>query len=704
MLVNKSEKQQKQNRTSEVMSMAKLNIYRQAGLAGIAIVVTLVLVFAMTVAWYSNIIHTESMTFQAASWDFQFEGNIDIGSDVVSVAPGDSGYVAFELENTDDESITVDVNVSKDLLGATMAKRIYFYVDTGLLTDGEYMERVYVNKYDNYGYPVLANQSLILSETYRNAPALKWEWVYDVLGYYFMGSVTPLEGSESVTTVVNDYLRPVVYDYDEAAFDISDTGRLLSTDADTGVEEFIYDMFRTDGYEYENNYDITYDAKEAESVTLADGTVIPVYDSVNGYYPVKVDEQGNGIWMHLLDYTEIQTEMLQDTLLSEETKNSLESGETPSQYVARLILTGEPYIENVSAVTTVAQLETALNQGDVDRVKLNNDITLGIGQSITVNSANPVILDLNQYTLQVDASVDTFVVSQDNSFSLVNGTIKGTNTDTATVYDTVVKSTGASVTISNVTMEDVKTAVQVRDNGLGGSDSRIYIVDSVIKTTGDGIGIYGNGLESDRKMSLVIENSTIESGDYAIYANGTATGNGYWGTDIRITGSTIKGVETALYHPQPYSTATINSSTMIGETAIVVKGGTVNIEDGCLIQGTGPVAEGAHDNSGWTPTGAGIYVETSYQDRTMEVNVAGDNITVLSDNGQAVMMYEEGASHASIVITDGIYSSDVAAFLPEGYTRVQQADGRFFVGPQAASIETVQTSSEMAQTSSEAAQ
>ena len=48
--------------------------------------------------------------------------------------------------------------------------------------------------------------SLSLTQTSHNDAKLKWEWVYDVVGYYLLGTVS------NGTAAVEEYLRPVVYD------------------------------------------------------------------------------------------------------------------------------------------------------------------------------------------------------------------------------------------------------------------------------------------------------------------------------------------------------------------------------------------------------------------------------------------------------------------------------------------------------------
>ena len=134
--------------TTEELTLAlqqsKANIRRQAGMAVVAVAVTVVLCFAMTVAWYSNILHTSDLTFKAESWEFQFEGNVALnnGGDIMA-APGDEGVIALSIANISDDTnllgsktevTTIGVNVNMDKTNmATLASRIYFYVENDIV-------------------------------------------------------------------------------------------------------------------------------------------------------------------------------------------------------------------------------------------------------------------------------------------------------------------------------------------------------------------------------------------------------------------------------------------------------------------------------------------------------------------------------------------------------------------------------------------
>ena len=74
----------KQN-SSAALKQIKRNIYWQAGLALMTIILTVVIVFAMSAAWYTNIVQASGLVFQAESWGF--EGDIVVNTDVIEAAP-----------------------------------------------------------------------------------------------------------------------------------------------------------------------------------------------------------------------------------------------------------------------------------------------------------------------------------------------------------------------------------------------------------------------------------------------------------------------------------------------------------------------------------------------------------------------------------------------------------------------------------------
>ena len=59
----KENRQQNRDELTQALMQTKKTVMKQVGLAVVAVAVTVVMVFAMTVAWYCNILHTSELTF-----------------------------------------------------------------------------------------------------------------------------------------------------------------------------------------------------------------------------------------------------------------------------------------------------------------------------------------------------------------------------------------------------------------------------------------------------------------------------------------------------------------------------------------------------------------------------------------------------------------------------------------------------------------
>lgn len=635
----------RQNQSLDKIQNAKLNIYKQAAMIVLAFVVTIVLIFAMSVAWYSNVIHTDDLVFQTAEWEFTFEGNVSVGSDPQTISPGDTGIVSLSLENQGDSSIAVLANVTKDTesFNESMKKRIYFYVDDSQVINDETVDRIYINETDEYKYTVLPKNTLTLSEEYHSDPLLKWEWVYDVLGYYVMGT---MDTNGQMT--VEDYMRPIVYDYDTATYDPT-TGKLLTVNNGTPVKDFLTELYTTDGY--------------AGSYLDEGGNA--VVEENNGYYPVVVDEAtGYGIWLYLCTQKEIEDAIAWDS--SKYTKD------INGSFAAKLLLTGQQAEENSTTVGNASELKEALNSGEYDKAILSGDFE--ITEPISVSGSEDVVLDLNGGTLTLNTSSNVgFEVQEGSSLTVINGTMAG-KTDSAVAVKTV----GGRVTLNGVTVTNAARGVNISDDSAAsGTDSVVKITNCNFDVSVAGVFVRGNGTTSARQTTVVLENTTINSDGYGVAGNGSDSAVG---TDIEISGCTITGAWSGIYHPQKDSYMKIVDSTITGETAIAIKGGTMDIED-TTVCGTGTKQDPAFTSSGYTSTGAALYAESGYGTQIV-VNVTGDKDKTVfrSMYSEAIQKYDPDDTYVTITVTGGKFSSDVKDFLAEGYTVVKQSDGTYEVG------------------------
>lgn len=291
-MVHKERKSPKQNdgrrsgRAANLKAMRK-NVVRQAALAVLLIVQLVVILFSITAAWYTNIAQTNDLVLETAVWGF--EGSVQLGEEPIKAAPGDDGVIPFMAVNNSDEITEVGVNISKINMDQEMQKRIYFYADTQRVWNSEVTERVYLGDTASYTYIMPGQGELTLTEDEElcNDVPLKWQWVYDLLGYYMLGVVTE-DGP-----IIEEYLRPIEYHYDEIKTTFEEDGTLATIDGVTTAAEFLQQVSQSDGYVGNINVD----------------------EAVGGYYPVEVDESGYGVWAYLCSYTEIQQNIDYDTKL-----------------------------------------------------------------------------------------------------------------------------------------------------------------------------------------------------------------------------------------------------------------------------------------------------------------------------------------------------------------------------------------------------
>ena len=617
---------------TDTIRLMKQNMRRMAGMAIFAVVVTVVLVFAMTAAWYSNIIHADSLVFTADSWDFTFEGDVVVADEAKEAAPGMSGIVPLSIENDNETPISVGVTIDKTLLSKEMKQRIFFYVDEQTTVNEEIVEKNYVNMIDSYSYPVMPGEQLTINEEYSNAPVLKWEWVHEVLGYYVQATVSE---DESVEIVIEEYLRPVEYDTSKAIYD-NETGKLVSVN-NVARADFLKELTDKDGYLGNNG------------------------SSVNSYYPIAVDENGYGVWLYLCTKDEIDAANARDTEIG------LTADEADPIQV-RMYLTGENYVQESISVGSEAEIQSKLQATGSSFLKLTGDTT--IQEMINIPAESDITLDLNESTLYLASEKAAFDVEPDGSLTILNGTIAFEETITEKP-DNLIVSRGSEITLNNVNVSGLVNAIRIEDELAEGQDSRVRISNCNLESSEVSLLIRGNANASGRKTEVVIEDSTIHSTDYvAIMGNGNAGLEGCWGTNISVIGSTVTGKWGGIYHPQQKSMLYIENSTVSGYTGIAVKGGTVNIVDS-QIRGTGEKQEPAFSTSGYTDTGDAIYVETNYEN-AVEITISQkDEInsatTITSTYGYAIQVYEPDAPQVEINLLGGTYSSDVSEFAEEGY-------------------------------------
>lgn len=649
-------KRRKPPKQNKVLLTLRKKVVVQAAIAVQTIVITVAVIFGMSAAWYTNVLQTSGLRFEAAAWGF--EGEVFVSDDAIQASPGDSGMIGLTVSNTGTSATDVSVSVTKEQMPQQMQQRLFFYVDSTDIRNGESVDRAYINAADSYTYTVKADRELMLTEERCNDAPLKWQWVYDMLGYYFLGTLTPTEtvDDESTQTTptdpfqIEDYLRPVEYDLDSATFD--EDGMLETVDGTTTTEKFLEKLSESDGYE---------------------GKAISAVDGMPGYYQVSVDDNGYGIWVYLCNWTQIQEASLYDSALgqaaaqaaaqdgqSESTESTATEPVELGPYIARLTLVGQPAEIEYTKVTSLDQLTTALNEGG--NVQLQNDLTLT--ESLTVDGAVESTLDLNGHTITGIPGSSLMTLTNGADVTVLNGTLEAADKD-----KTVISVSGSTLTLDQVEITGKgDDAIYISDQ-TSEKDSVVRLLDSTVNVSGCAVYIRGNGSTNDSRTRVIIENCKLTSGYIAVMGNGTEA---YWGTDIQIYNSTLSGYYAAVYQPQGDSVTRLTQSTATGMCGVVVKGGDLYVVDS-TVTGNGDKQEPKLEGSGYTDTGDAIYVDCSYE-KPIYVSISGESSEIRSTYSFAVQVFvPDGYKDLSTVeITGGQFSSDVSEFVPNGY---KYADG-----------------------------
>ena len=620
MLNNRKPSKPGQHETSPALKRVRKSVYTQALLTGFLIVLTVVVLFAVTAAWYTNIVQTNDLVFKASAWGF--EGDVKSVDATIIASPGDEGVVELTARSESDDITAVSVNISKAQMPEEIQKRIYFYVDTSKTCNSETMERVYLGNNNSYTYMLFGRETLMLTETAHTDALIKWQWVYDVLGYYVLGAWD----ETGMDMTVSEYLRPIEYDYEEAYTLFDEDGELAAVDATTSVSQFLQQISSCDGYA---------------------GTIDVSEKNSGGYYPVSVDSTGYGVWAYLCDYSEIQVNTAYDTYLGENANSMDAEGEVVA-YVAKLTLSAQNSHMEPTQVSTSSALVSAIQSGTTAMIQLDGDISLSESLSVgSASGAQQVMLDLNGNTLTVDSGDDAAIqVAAGSTLIMNNGTLEGNEDGYA------IDGTGASITLNGVDITGVKRALNVRDNSAantGNSDSKIRVVGCEIETTDVAILISGNGQDSDQVTQLIVEDSVIRSDYIGIAFNGSSD---QWGTSTQIINSDVYGYWAGVYHPQSDADLVISDGSVVsGYTGLVLKGGSTTVTDS-TIHGTGALqVPESVSMSGFNDTGDGIYIETNYGWEIV-LQVSGNSV-VISDQAQALRIYPE-SDKVSVSMDDSV--------------------------------------------------
>ena len=604
----------------------------------VSVLVVLILVFAMTAAWFTNVAKTSDLVFQTESWGFE-EEKITLSESDISISPGKSGIIPLTVDNSDaSESVQIGVTISKTSTQSEMdeelQKRLFFYVEKDIAIEEEQLDKVYLSTSapHSYTYTILPGQQLVMNEIYYNDFPMKWEWVYDMLGYYFRGTVN--KNTEENKVQIDEYVRPIEYDYEKAIFDVdesSETYQQLLAVGTIDTKDFLEDISQQDGYK--GKIDVS------EAVVIDEKV----------YYPVEVDNKGYGMWAYLCTLEEVEEGIDYDSGLAE--------AEEALNATATIIITAHSVPAKATEVNTESALKDALLDETVDIVSLGTDILSG---STFVFESGSKVIDLNGYTIQysgTETEYDFISVAEGATLTLIDGQIEGTSQ--ASTFGAfkinAFEMIAGNLILSNVNVSGFDSAVCVEDmSAETAGDSVIQIANCNLEGKQAALFLQGNGAATDAVTKVMINNSRLK-GEY--YAGITGQGNDdRWGTELILSDSEIEGYYAGMYQPQRSSLTVVHGCKVKGNTSIAVKGGTVNIYNSEII-GTGEVdvQDAAAAGSGFADTGDGVYVEAVYN-WPVTVNLRGEETIVKSLKSYGVELFgQEDVGAGKVTIYEGNY-------------------------------------------------
>lgn len=631
--------EQQQNSRDHVVSEMKTRVYKQAGLAVTAILVTVVLLFAMSTAWYSNVLEAGSITFQAEKWELN-AGDLSTDGSSVIAQPGARGILPVSYKNTSESPLNIYVGVSKENMDRDLKKRIYFYTETPYTVENESKKETVARHYLTNGtaapYTVFGLGQITMSDDFCSVDTpIYWEWVYDLLGYYVRVSSTPASDGSAVEL---EYLRPIVYDYDKATFD--GNGNLATVDGEH-FEKFLLKLSETDGY-----LNIFTENNAIQDPTT--GAKYYIVDNDNrdalGYYTA----------IRLLTKQEIAAANAWDTENAGMSFDNL-----------KITITGETANIEVKDIDTPEALVAALKSEAGGYFRLIGDLQLAENIQFS-NKQQPITLDLGGNTLTAANAGIMLRVNSGAQLTVLNGTVKASGD----AGDIAFASLNGQLTLSNVRVENTGVAVYITDE-YGKSadpDSTVYITGSTLtgsSTNQPAVMVLGNGTTTAQKTRCVMEDTTIDAPNYIGISGFGEKINA--GTEIQLRRCTVTGKAAAIYHPQDNSTLKAENTVLSGSTGIAVKGGSVYL-DNCVVTGSAAAAlAGSFNKNGFTDTGAAVYLEAGYERDNIAVYITGENSRITAKKQQALLLYHDekdtNTRKARIAISGGTYSSDVTVYL-----------------------------------------
>ena len=287
------------------------------GITSLAVLMIGAILFALTSAWYTNTIQANEITLKTAKWNFDgtitLDGEKDGTLGLGDLYPGDTRPLPVTIVNQDTRGVNVRVEADKSKMESPeMQQRLYLYVEvTDEATNTK--TRHYINSLSGYLYTVAAKQTLRITDAElslkenekQDKNTLHLQWVYDLTGYFLLGTVTEKDSTITVTGKAADtqpeYLMPVTYDLDRAQFGTD--GKLTSV---SEYREATENSPAGYGSFDRKNYLKTLFEQYAKEYNIKAAAYDENTKSYGNYYAVDVDANGYGVWLYLPDQDAIK--------------------------------------------------------------------------------------------------------------------------------------------------------------------------------------------------------------------------------------------------------------------------------------------------------------------------------------------------------------------------------------------------------------
>ena len=318
-----------------------------------------------------------------------------------------------------------------------------------------------------------------------------------------------------------------------------------------------------------------------------------------------------------------------------------------------------------TAVSTWADLKTALEGTEYDTVTLENSVTVSTEETLDLNGKTLIlkqklVVDGDELTITGNGKItsseagDLIVVKQGSSLIVENGILENTAYDNG-----VVRIEG------NPTDTDEKTTLTVKADAKLRGNYCVYI--PAVGGFGVVINVYGT-------LEAITENNGYNEGSIGISVNGTlqsTTGNVpeiYIHDGAVITteeGKTddVNDDDAPAIYAAGYAIWNISGGSITGSEALSIKAGKFNITGGTFAGNGKYVNPATPEGSGSEATGSAISI-TANSGYSKNVEMKISNAEVTSENGFAISESTTlgvGTAVNSIEVTSGDFSGKEGA-------------------------------------------